>query len=258
MSSALSSEIAFDDDDAGNNNATLGSTGTTNFEVVLTKETFKFNAAHFIVYPGFRERLHGHNYKVGVRFQGSERIGNDGYLIDFGDVKTVVRELCKELDEQFLCPMLSDNMAVTVTDEDDREEKKNADGTRTTASKPTGSSLRGTVCLACEDGSRFSIPRMDCVLLPIVHSTVEELSIYIWGNILRRLDVKILRDRGIHTLEISCQETPGQEAVFRRQLPWTNDEEEISRICDVRKYISKRCKTPCVKRVRAQDSKRKR
>ena len=35
----------------------------------MCKEKFKFNAAHFIAYKGFREMLHGHNYKVGVKIK---------------------------------------------------------------------------------------------------------------------------------------------------------------------------------------------
>jgi len=40
------------------------------FDVFVGKEYLKFNAAHFIAYPGFRERLHGHNYHVTVRLEG--------------------------------------------------------------------------------------------------------------------------------------------------------------------------------------------
>ena len=53
----------------------------TQFEIVVSKDTFKFNAAHFVAYPGFRERLHGHNYRVKVRIIGSHTIGRDGYVL---------------------------------------------------------------------------------------------------------------------------------------------------------------------------------
>ena len=36
------------------------------YQVYIAKDDFSFNAAHFIAYDGFRERIHGHNYKVGV------------------------------------------------------------------------------------------------------------------------------------------------------------------------------------------------
>ena len=37
------------------------------FAVSVSKESFKFNAAHFIAQKGrAREKLHGHNYTAGV------------------------------------------------------------------------------------------------------------------------------------------------------------------------------------------------
>ena len=46
--------------------------------------------AHFVAFKGFRERLHGHNYTVGVRVFGPLSEG-DGYVLDFGDVKKAPR-----------------------------------------------------------------------------------------------------------------------------------------------------------------------
>lgn len=37
------------------------------FEVFVSKADFKFSCAHFIAYHGFRERLHGHNYRMSVK-----------------------------------------------------------------------------------------------------------------------------------------------------------------------------------------------
>ena len=36
---------------------------------------------------------------MSVRLIGGDKIGADGYLIDFGDVKKVARALCKSLNE---------------------------------------------------------------------------------------------------------------------------------------------------------------
>ena len=62
------------------------------FDVFVGKEYLKFNAAHFIAYPGFRERLHGHNYHVTVRVTGE--LGPDGYVLDFGIVKRATKRVC--------------------------------------------------------------------------------------------------------------------------------------------------------------------
>ncbi|KAJ8601070.1 hypothetical protein CTAYLR_004510 [Chrysophaeum taylorii] len=99
--------------------------------VCVRSERFKFNAAHFVAFRGFRERLHGHNYTVGVRLVGP--LGGDGYVMDFGEVKKMVRQLCEELNERFLCPAKSDVLRV------------GEDGSNVT--------------LRCEDGAFFSFPR---------------------------------------------------------------------------------------------------
>mmetsp|Transcript_3438 Transcript_3438/g.7416 ORF Transcript_3438/g.7416 Transcript_3438/m.7416 type:complete len:303 (-) Transcript_3438:275-1183(-) len=180
----------------------------TNFEVYVSKADFKFNAAHFVAFQGFRERLHGHNYTVGVRLLGSRQICSDGYVLDFGDVKKVVKVVCKKLNERFLCPTKSDVIDMEIIDADS---KGNGDQNKSKS-----------VVLVCEDGSRFAIPLDDCAMLPIMHATVEELAIYVWGEILDGLDPEQLRRRGIHTMEVVMAEAPGQEAVFRLEIPETS------------------------------------
>lgn len=183
----------------------------SSFEVRVAKDTFKFNAAHFVAYNNFRERLHGHNYKLSIRLLGSRKIGQDGYVLDFGDLKAVTKKVCKKMNEYFICPMHSD--VITITEE--------------------GENLK----LSCQDGAEFSFPKSDCLMLPLVHSTVEEIAIYCWGQILLGLDAKYLVQRGIHTMEVTCSEAIGQEAVFRMKVPDTNDESEILKVVDVKSYI---------------------
>jgi dihydroneopterin triphosphate aldolase (PTPS-III) / 6-pyruvoyltetrahydropterin synthase len=188
---------------------------TVAFEVFVSKETFKFNAAHFVAFPGFRERLHGHNYRVSVRLLGSRSIATDGYLIDFGNVKEVTKNVCKSLNEHFLCPQFSDVLVITTNET--------------------------SVALKCEDGSEFVFPRQDCAMLPIVHATAEELGIYLYGEILHGLDASYLRQRGIHTMEVTVAESPGQEAVFRLAIPEQSYEESSEPFrLDVRQFIAGR------------------
>lgn len=182
----------------------------TDFEVYVSKPDFKFNAGHFVAFQGFRERLHGHNYTVGVRLLGSRKISHDGYVLDFGDVKKVVKVVCKNLNERFLCPTKSDVIDIEIMD--------SLNGNKNGQNAVSGVKSK-TVVLVCEDGSRFVIPYDDCAMLPIVHATVEELSIYIWGEIIDGLDPDFLRRRGIHTMEVTTAEAPGQEAVFRHEIP---------------------------------------
>ncbi len=160
----------------------------SSFEVFVSKESFKFNAAHFIAYPGFRERLHGHNYRVSVRMEGP--VGDDGYVVDFGDIKRATREVCASLNERVIVPMLSDVLKIEV------------DATE--------------VRMTCEDGMRFSFPLGDCVLLDIRHSSAEELAEFLGERL--KSELPILARRGVRVLEVGVAEAPGQEARFRIEL----------------------------------------
>lgn len=154
------------------------------FKVFVTKDYLKFSAAHFIAYKGFREALHGHNYRVSVEVEG--QLGTDGYVVDFGVVKKMAREICGHLDEKVLVPTASDVLSI-------REED-------------------GQVVMVSETG-RFTFPRTDCVLLPIVHSSAEELARYLAGELRQRL-----RERGIaavNAIQVGVEETTGQAAFYR-------------------------------------------
>ena len=186
---------------------------TTMFEVHVSKDTFKFNAAHFVAYPGFRERLHGHNYRVSVRLLGERTIGPDGYVIDFGCIKNVTKKVCKELNERFLCPTLSNVIQIAIGNTGGNHE---------------------SVTLTCEDGSVFVFPKSDCAMIPIVHATTEELAIYLWGRILQELDADYLIKRGIHTMEITVAEAIGQDATFRLEIPKSGSSDHLF---DVSQYI---------------------
>eukprot|EP00934_Nitzschia_sp_Nitz4_P000076 Nitzschia sp. Nitz4//scaffold4_size323378//129187//130080//NITZ4_000652-RA/size323378-snap-gene-0.413-mRNA-1//1//CDS//3329553375//76//frame0 len=208
----------------------------TSFEVYVAKDDFKFHAAHFVAFEGYRERLHGHNYRVGVRVLGSRKISSDGYVIDFGNIKQITRRVCKELNEHFLCPMYSNVMDITVL-------------------VPVGEE-KEVVTLKCQDGSTFQFPRDDCALLPIVHATAEELAIYLWSRILDGLNSEWLRRRGVHTLEVVVTEAVGQEATFRLAIP-ENAEGQGS--IDVRSFImeGKMEPMPCPSQPLEIDEKKK-
>ena len=158
------------------------------YEVFVSKDYFKFNAAHFMAYPGFRERLHGHNYRISVRVTGG--LGPDGYVVDFGDIKKGARAICEEIDERTIVPLENDCIAITQHD--------------------------SQVGLVCEDGSRFSFPVADCALLPIRHSSAEELASYICHRLVDELAV--LGARSVDSVEVSVAEAPLQEARCRLDL----------------------------------------
>ena len=152
------------------------------FEVYVAKENLKFNAAHFIAYPGFRERLHGHNYQVTVRIEGD--LGPDGYVIDFGLVKQATKRVCDALDEYTLLPAQSDCMRISEQGE--------------------------SVEAVYEDGSRFVFPRSDVMLLPIVHTSAEELARYVAWPV--RAELLAVGERPCRRLGVGVAETRGPSA----------------------------------------------
>src|SRR5207245_2262624 len=147
------------------------------YSVVVAKDYLKFAAAHVIAYPGFREPLHGHNYQVSVRVEAD--LGPDGYVLDFGLVKRVAKALCEELDERVLLPERSDCLVVTRTED--------------------------AVEVRTEAGHRFRFPAADVRLLPIAHSSAEELAAYLLARLRAAL-------RG--------------EEFARRGMPWLVPDEE--------------------------------
>lgn len=61
-----------------------------------------FSAAHRLYgYQGDCERLHGHNYKVEVIVQSSS-LDSMGIVMDFRDVKLLVKQVLDKLDHQYL------------------------------------------------------------------------------------------------------------------------------------------------------------
>ncbi|CAN0097530.1 unnamed protein product, partial [Ectocarpus sp. 8 AP-2014] len=175
--------------------ATAAALAPERFEVFVAKEDFKFSSSHFVAFEGFRERLHGHNYSCSVRLKGE--VCQDGYVVDFGIVKKVMRKLCKGLNERFLCPMESDALEITLT----------------------GSQ----VVIVCQDGATFVLPRDDCALLPLIHSTAEELSHFLFSRLLREFTLPYLHSRGVTEMDVSVAELPRQEAIYRGKVPPSED-----------------------------------
>jgi 6-pyruvoyltetrahydropterin/6-carboxytetrahydropterin synthase len=160
--------------------------GSRSFKVRVEKDYLKFNAAHFMAYRGFREALHGHNYRVSVEVEGE--LGGQGYVLDFAIVKQVARRVCERLDEKVLIPAHSNCLRV-------REES-------------------GQVIVFYEN-DEFRFPRADVVFVPIVHTSAEELAQYLLGEIRRELQVDGIDH--IHAIQIGVEETPGQAAYCREE-----------------------------------------
>jgi 6-pyruvoyltetrahydropterin/6-carboxytetrahydropterin synthase len=155
------------------------------FSVSIGKEHLRFTAAHFIAFRGFREPLHGHTYQVKVTVSGP--VEADGYVVDFLVLKKIAEEECARLHFCTLLPRHSDCLQIQE---------------HTTA-----------VTVQCEDGTAFTFPRQDVCLLPIVHTSSEEIARYLLTRLRERL--KEARGNTVQTIEVMVEDIPGQEAVCR-------------------------------------------
>ncbi len=160
------------------------------FSIHVAKENLKFSAAHFIAYPGFREPLHGHNYQVGVRVEGN--LTGTGYVVDFGLVKKLTREIVERIDEHTIIPERSDCLEIER--------------------------IAGDRIKVRYESDEFIFPAADVFMAPIVHSSAEELARYLWDEL-----YAALKARGAATdvtaIEVSVAEGPGQSAIYRRETP---------------------------------------
>ncbi|HVN64413.1 MAG TPA: 6-carboxytetrahydropterin synthase [Candidatus Binataceae bacterium] len=160
------------------------------FSIRVAKENLKFSAAHFIAYPGFREPLHGHNYQVGIEIEGN--LAPTGYVIDFGLIKRLTKEIVDRLNERTIIPAKSDCLRIEG---------------------PANGRVR-----IRSGADEFVIPASDVFMAPIVHSSAEELAEYICGELARALESKGAM-AGVTAMAVSVAEGPGQSATYRREYP---------------------------------------
>ena len=70
------------------------------------------------------------------------------------------------------------------------------------------------------------------------------MSYFLWVKLIEKIGLQNLINRGIVCIEIGLTEVPGQTALFRRELPNTNEE-----FLEVQKGIKMENPSPCFKDV---------
>lgn len=164
----------------------MARSGSSTFSVSVSKDDLVFSSAHFITFAGHRcEGLHGHNYRVRVTVEG-ELNAEDGLVFDFIELKRLMRQLCEEIDHLVLLPLRSARIAVV---EEGEALHVSVDGIR-----------------------RYTFPRADCALLPIVNTTVELLAQYL----ATRLEGALVAHgaANVGAIEMEVEENFGQSAIF--------------------------------------------
>lgn len=144
----------------------------------------RFSSAHMIIGHESCGKIHGHSYIVDVEV-GGECSGQFGFVIDFKILKGITRKICKTLDHRVLIPVDSPDLEITYEDEK-------------------------TVEFTVLDELEYKLPKTDVLLLPIVSTTAESLSVYITNLIVDNLeDTSTLK-----YIEVQVNEGIGQGASY--------------------------------------------
>lgn len=151
--------------------------------IFIAREQYKVSCAHMTVFPdGSKERLHGHNYAIGLSVE-LDRV-DLGSMIAFAPLKEALGELCATWKERVL--LAAHNPHFVVARADDRE-------------------VDFTLC-----GDHYVLPRGDVLLLPIDNISVEALAAHVAG--LLRDKIAALSNGHILGFEVTVAESPGQGA----------------------------------------------
>ena len=155
------------------------------WSISIQKDYLKFSAAHFLIFPdGTAERLHGHNYKVYVDLQ--TRLDEHGLVVNFSEIKPLVRRLCDELDERVLIP--GAHPVLTVE-------------------------RQGEHCDIRYRERRYLIPADEVLVLPISNSSAENLATW-FGHTLRERMRSAWPGLEVLRLSVGVEETTGQRGTW--------------------------------------------
>ena len=159
--------------------------GERSWAISIAKDYLKFSAAHFLIFPdGSAERLHGHNYKVTVDLQTA--LDEHGLVVNFKEIKPLIRSICDELDEHLLLPGKHPVLRVA------RE---------------------GGQAIVRYRERHYSVPFDEVIVLPIGNTSAENLATWFGDELHRRAQAKWPGMR-VHRLTVGVEETPGQRGVY--------------------------------------------
>ncbi|MBF0300425.1 MAG: 6-carboxytetrahydropterin synthase [Oligoflexia bacterium] len=136
------------------------------YSINVFKQYLNFSASHFIIFNnGNREPLHGHNYSIHFKLHSSTL--NADMVLNFLDVKPLLKRICDSLDHRLLLPRENSFFKI----EDDPQNNKNY-----------------VLKIVSKENiyDQFSIPKKDILILPISNISVECLSYYLLHKIQRK------------------------------------------------------------------------
>lgn len=159
------------------------------YKICISKNFLNFSSGHFVVFGDSQsellhpcESLHGHNYRVGVEMVGpiDEKTG---FMVDFGIVKNLLKEILSHLDHLILVP--TDNPLINVEKQNEQVSIKFGEKT-------------------------YILPLSGVVLLPIPNATAEMLAKYILDKLIEEL--RKIKIDNLELIEVEVEENFGQSA----------------------------------------------
>lgn len=153
------------------------------WELELADVKSIFPAAHFVVGNRYCEPLHGHDYNIRVIAIGE--MGRGQMVIDFLDLKPILRKVTSKLKGKILLPK-NNNLIVFKEKNDDNS----------------------LIVKIPSKNKKYIFPQTDIILLPVKNTTVEELSRYIGIKVLE--EIKKLNVSNVRTIKVWVGETKNQ------------------------------------------------
>jgi len=146
--------------------------------IEIEKENLHFSAAHFTIFSAEdRERLHGHNFRIGATITAP--VDDNGLCFNYQIAKERLQVLCDSMDEYTLMPTLSPHLSI-------EEQEQHY--------------------LVGFNSEKMYFLKTDVLLIPVRNISVEELAAYIL-QLLR--DDGFVSSLGITFLEIKVSSGPG-------------------------------------------------
>ncbi|MCH2191206.1 MAG: 6-carboxytetrahydropterin synthase [Gammaproteobacteria bacterium] len=151
----------------------------------IEKSYLHFSAAHFTIFSATnRERLHGHNWRVGVEIGGY--IDDNGLLFDYALYKEILKDLCHSFDEYTLIAEKSPYLDIKEDDD---------------------------FFHVTHNGINQPLLKTDTILLPIENVTIESLAHYFLELLVK--DEARLDELNIISFELKVSSGPNQWGIAR-------------------------------------------
>ena len=141
------------------------------------KANIRFSSSHIIPKHKKCGHLHGHTYALHAKVCG--KLDENGMIIDFSELKSVLREIADKLDHKILIPEKSPGI--------DRDKSE--------------------IRFVAND-KNYVFPQEDCVFLPIKSTTAELLAEYVMKELLKKMKLS----KTVSKVIIGVDEGVGQGA----------------------------------------------